>query len=119
MIVLLTLVGLLSSAPVPPLQATPPALHCRIDLTAGGKSRRCSVTVPRGQRIRPCDDAQRQAGHCDAGGKGRYVAWVVSSGPGRCRITDKKTQWKKGVVSAKLSNSVGGPSTCELYVAVR
>lgn len=117
MLVLFTLVGLLSSAAVPPLQAPPAqALHCRIELAAGAKSRRCSVTVPRGSTIRPCGDADRQAGHCDAAGKDRYVAWVVSTGPGRCRITDKKTQWKKGVVSVKLSKSAGAPSTCDLYV---
>lgn len=117
MLVLITLFGLLSPI-VPPRQA-PPALHCRIELAPGAKSRRCAVTVPRGNAIRPCGDVDRQAGRCDAAGKGRYVAWVVSSGPGRCRITDKKTQWKKGVVSAKLSKSVGGPSTCDLYVALR
>jgi hypothetical protein len=121
MIVLVTLVGLLSPAVVPPLQAPPlQALHCRIELAAGAKSRRCHVAAPGGGRaIRPCADADRQAGHCDAAGKGRYVAWVVGTGPGRCRITDKKTHWKRGVVSAKLSKSPGAPSTCDLYVELR
>ena len=120
MLVLFTLVGLLSPPPVPPLQAPPPqALHCRIELAAGAKSQRCRVTAPSGRAIRPCGDADRRAGHCDAAGKGRYVAWVVSTGPGRCRITDKKTKWRRGVVSAKLSKSAGGPSTCDLYVELR
>lgn len=120
MLVLITLVGVLSSAPVPPLQSPPPqVLHCRIELAAGAKSRRCRVTAPSGRAIRPCGDADRWAGHCDAAGKGRYVAWVVGTGPGRCRITDKKTKWGRGVVSAKLSKSAGGPSTCDLYVELR
>lgn len=120
MLVLITLVGALSVTPpvVPPAQS-PQVLHCRIELAAGGKSQRCSVAVPRGRAIRPCGDADRQAGRCAAPGKGRYVAWVVGTGPGRCRITDKQTSWKRGVVSAKLSKSAGGPSTCDLYVEVR
>ncbi len=120
MLVLITLVGLLSPAIVPPLQAPPPqALHCRIELAAGAKGQRCHVTAPARRAIRPCADADRQAGHCDAAGKGRYVAWVVGTGPGRCRITDKKTSWKRGIVSAKLSQSAGAPSTCDLYVELR
>ena len=122
MLVLITLVGVLSVIPplVPPVQS-PQVLHCRIELAAGAKSQRCQVSVPPGggRAIRPCGDADRQAGHCDAAGHGRYVAWVVGTGPGRCRITDKKTSWKRGVVSAKLSKSVGGPSTCDLYVELR
>jgi hypothetical protein len=101
-----------------PVQA-PHTLHCRIDLTAGAKSQRCHVTVPQGGAIRACADADRQAGHCDAAGGRRYVAWVVGTGSGRCRITDKKTNWQRGVVSAKLSKSVGGPSTCDLHVELR
>jgi hypothetical protein len=118
MLVLLTLAGLLSPVPLPQLQA-PPVLHCRVELAAGAKSRRCHVTAPAGRAIRRCADGDRQAGRCDAAGKGRYVAWVVSTGPGRCRITDRKTQWKKGVVSAKLSKSAGAPSTCDLYVELQ
>jgi len=98
---------------------SPRALHCRVELAAGAPSRRCEVTVPRGGAIRPCADADRQAKHCDAAGGGRYVAWVVSTGPGRCRITDKKTSWKRGVVSAKVSKSAGAASTCELYVELK
>ena len=120
MLVLITLVGFLSPAVVAPLQAAPlQALHCRIELAAGGKSQRCQVIVPARRAIRPCLDADRQAGHCDAAGHRRYVAWVVGTGPGRCRITDKKTSWKRGVVSAKLSKSPGAPSSCDLYVEVR
>ena len=118
MLVLLTLVGLLSPATVPPRQA-PQVLHCRVELGAGAKGQRCHVTAPAGRAIRPCADADRQAGRCDAAGKGRYVAWVVRTGPGNCRITDKKTQWKRGVVSVKLSKSAGAPSTCDLYVELR
>lgn len=113
MFIVLALAGLLWSAQAPQV------LHCRIELAAGATSQRCSVTVPRGRMIRPCGDADRQAGHCAAAGKGRHVAWVVSTGPGRCRITDKRTKWKRGIVSAKLSKSVGGPSTCDLYVELR
>lgn len=120
MLVLITLVGVLSVPPprVPPVQS-PQALHCRIELAADAKSRRCRVTAPSGRAIRHCGDADRQARHCDVAGRGRYVAWVVGTGPGRCRITDKKTKWGRGVVSAKLSKSAGGPSTCDLYVELR
>ncbi len=110
MLVLIALIGLLS-----PLQP----LHCRIELAAGAKARRCRVEVPAGRALRPCEDADRRAGHCDAAGGGRYVVWVVGTGPGRCRITDKHTSWKRGVVSAKLSKSVGAPSTCDLYAELR
>ena len=115
MLVVFTLVGLMS----PPSGVPQQALHCRIELAAGAQSRRCHVTAPAGHAIRACAEANRGAGHCDAAGKGRYVAWVVSTGPGRCRITDKKTSWRRGVVSAKLSKSAGAPSTCDLYVEVR
>ncbi len=118
MLVLITLIGLLSPVTVPSLQ-TPQVLHCRIELAAGAKSKRCHVVVPKGREIRPCAEADRQAGHCDVAGGGRYVAWTAGTGPGRCRITDKKTTWKQGVVSAKLSKSVGAPSSCDLYVEVR
>ena len=101
-----------------PVQA-PRTLHCRIEVAAGAPSRRCELTVPRGGAIRPCSDADRQAGHCDAAGEGRVVAWVVGTGPGRCRITDKKTSWKRGVVSAKLGKSTGAASTCDLYVDLK
>jgi len=97
----------------------PQPLHCRIEVAAGAKSQHCHVTVPRGGAIRACADTDRQAGHCEAAGGKRYVAWVVGSGPGRCRITDKKTSWKRGVVSAKLSKSAGAGSTCDLYVELR
>jgi len=113
MFIVLALAGLLW-----PAQA-PQVLHCRIELAAGAPSRRCQVTVPRGRALRPCADADRSAGHCDAAGGGRYVAWTVASGPGRCRITDKKTKWKRGIVSAKLSKSAGGPSACDLYVELK
>lgn len=115
MLVLVALAGVLLSQP----PQAPPALHCRVELAAGGKSQRCRVTVPAGRAIRSCAGAERQAGHCDSVGGGRYVAWVVATGPGRCRITKKKTNWGRGVVSAKLSKSVGGPSTCDLYVELR
>jgi len=97
-------------------------LHCRVTVGAGNdSSERCNVRVPSGHAIKPCADADRRAGHCaDTGGaRGRYVAWVVSSGPGRCRITDKGTKWKKGRVTAKLNAGAGGPSTCDLYVEVQ
>jgi len=101
-----------------PVQVPQP-LHCRIEVAAGTQSKRCQVTVPRGGAIRACADAARQAGHCDVAGGGHYVAWTAGTGPGRCRITDKRTSWKRGVVSAKLSKSAGAPSTCDLYVELR
>jgi hypothetical protein len=111
MSVLAVLIALLVPPPAP--------LHCRIELAAGAKSQRCQVKVPAGHAIRPCAPADKAAGHCDAAGGGQYVAWVAGTGPGRCRITDKKTSWKRGTVSAKLSKSVGAASTCDLYVEVR
>jgi hypothetical protein len=113
MLIILALAGALWPVQVPQ------TLHCRIELAAGAKSQRCHVTVPRGGAIRACTAADRQTGHCHAAGRGRYLAWVVGTGPGRCRITDKKTSWKRGVVSAKLSKSTGAPSTCDLYVELR
>lgn len=115
---------LAAPAPVPPppsaFQApTAQVLHCRIELAADAKGKRCKVSVPAGRQIRPCTDADRRATHCDAKGGGRFVAWVVGTGPGRCRITKKKTKWQQGVVSAKLSKSAGGASTCDLYVELR
>ena len=118
MLVLFTLVGLLLPATVPPLQA-PQALRCRIELAAGAKSKRCHVTVPAGRVLRPCGAADRRAGRCTAAGRGRYVAWVVGTGPGHCRITDKKTKWRQGVVSAKLSRTGEAASTCDLYVELK
>jgi hypothetical protein len=121
MLVFLTFLGWLSHAGVAPRQAPlPDILHCRIELAAGAESRRCSVAAPAGRAVRVCGDADRRAGHCDTRvGKGRYVAWVTGTGPGRCRITDQRTKWKRGIVSAKLSRSAGAPSTCDLYVALR
>jgi len=97
----------------------PATLHCHIEVAAGAESRHCEVTVPEGRKIRSCGKTERQAGHCDDAGKHRYVAWVTGTGPGRCRITDKRTSWKHGVVSAKLSKSVGASSTCDLYVELQ
>jgi hypothetical protein len=98
---------------------TPQALHCRIELAAGTKSARCQVSVPSGRAIRRCGDGDRQAGHCTTAGRTRYTAWVVHSGPGRCRITDKKTKWGGGLVSAKLSKTSGAASSCDLYVELQ
>ena len=111
---------LIAAAALWPLQ-TPQTQHCRIDLAAGTKSARCQVTVPRGRAIRRCADADRQAGHCTDAGRGgtRYVAWVVHTGPGRCRITDKKTKWGRGVVSAKVSKTGGAAASCDLYVELQ
>lgn len=116
MIALLPLIALLSTqAPAP--------LHCRITLAAAKTSERCQVRAPAGHSIRACADADRGAGHCaDSGGAhGRFVAWVVATGPGRCRITDKGTKWKKGTVTAKLGHdkSTAAGSTCDLYVEVQ
>jgi hypothetical protein len=98
----------------------PTLLRCRIELAAGAESRHCEVTVPHGRKMRACDKTARQAGHCDKEeGKERYVVWVAGTGPGNCRITNKRTSWKRGVVSAKLSKSEGASSTCELFVEVR
>ncbi|MDP3909819.1 MAG: hypothetical protein Q8Q14_05465 [Gemmatimonadales bacterium] len=119
MLLFFTLLGWLAHAGVARQAPPPDVLHCRIELAAGAASGRCSVAAPAGRAILRCGDADRQAGHCAAAGKGRYVAWVVGTGPGRCRITDKKTKWKRGIVSAKLSKSAGGPSTCDLYVELR
>ncbi len=113
MFMVLALAGALVSA------QAPQTLHCRIEVAAGAPSRRCELKVPRGRAFRPCGDADRQAGHCDAAAGGRYVAWTAGTGPGSCRITDKKTSWKRGVVSAKVSKSAGAPSTCDLYVELR
>jgi len=113
MFIPLALAGVLWSAQAPQV------LHCRVELAAGATSRRCQASVPRGRAIRACGDADRRAGHCDVAGGGRYVAWTAGAGPGRCRITDKKTSWKRGVVSAKLSKSAAAPSSCDLYVELR
>ena len=94
-------------------------LHCRISLAAGAKSARCEVTAPTGRAVRHCSDADRQAKHCTKDGGTQYVAWVVHSGPGHCRITDKKTNWKSSVVSAKVSKTNGTAATCDLFVEVQ
>jgi hypothetical protein len=101
-----------------PAQAPQP-LSCRITLAAGAKSARCEVTAPAGHAVRQCADADRQAGHCTTSGRTRYVAWVVHNGPGRCRITDKKTKWGHGVISAKVSKTGGKAATCDLFVEVQ
>jgi hypothetical protein len=101
-----------------PAQAPQP-LSCRITLAAGAKSARCEVTAPAGRAIRRCTDADRQANHCTKDGRTQYVAWVVHNGPGRCKITDKKTTWNKGVVSAKVSKTDGKAASCDLYVEVQ
>lgn len=98
------------------LLSPPPAtLHCRVEIAAGAEGR-CQVSLPPGRQVRLCAEADRQAGHCDAKvGAGRYVAWTVGTGPGRCRISKKKTAWEHTVV-VKASKSDGAASTCDLYV---
>jgi len=119
MLPLLVTAGVLLASAVAPRPQAPQQLHCRIEIPAGGKSQRCHVTLPEGRQVRACTEADRPAGRCDTlVGQGRYVAWVVGTGPGRCRITQKKTKWDRAVY-AKLSKSEGGPSTCDLYVEVR
>lgn len=119
MLVLLVLAALLPP-PARPLAApqSPQALHCRIELAAGAKGKRCHVTLPAGRQVSACTDADRQAGHCDPAGDGRYVAWVVGTGGGRCRITKKKTKWDRAVY-AKLSKVSSGVGSCDLYVETR
>lgn len=113
----LTIVLLARLTTAAPAPQAPGPLHCRITLGPGANSDTCRVTIPAGKKIRSCDDAARQAGHCDAAGGGRYVAWVMGTGPGRCRITKKKTDWHHRV-RAKLSKSAAA-SSCDLYVEVR
>lgn len=98
------------------LLTPPPAtLHCRVEIAAGAEGR-CQVSLPPGRQVRLCTEADRRAGHCDAkAGAGRYVAWTVRSGPGRCRISQKKTVWEQTVV-VKAGKSDGAGSTCDLYV---
>lgn len=105
-------------APAPLLQSAQ-ALHCRIEVAAGAKGKDCHVTVPAGRQVRACTDPDRSANRCDPSGAGKYVAWVVGTGPGRCRISKKKSKWDRGIVYAKLSKSEGASSTCDLYVEVR
>ncbi len=97
---------------------TAQALHCRIDIAAAAKGKDCKAKLPAGRQVRACTEADRQAKHCDAAGDGKYAAWVVGTGPGRCRISKKNTKWDR-VVVAKLSKSEGAPSTCDLYVEVK
>lgn len=105
--------------PRPALTQSPTALHCRIEIAAGAKGKRCKVTVPERRQVRRCTEDDRRAGHCDARvGGDRYVAWVVGTGPGRCRITKKNTKWSRQV-SARLSKSEGAASTCDLYVELQ
>ncbi|HYT84597.1 MAG TPA: hypothetical protein VEK86_14140 [Gemmatimonadales bacterium] len=104
--------------PVRAAPQTPPTLHCRIEIAAAAKGKDCKVKLPAGRHVRACTDTDRQAGHCDAAGEGRYAAWVVGTGPGRCRIGKKHTKWDR-VVVAKLSKSEGAASTCDLYVEVK
>ncbi|HEX9705214.1 MAG TPA: hypothetical protein VGA20_08215 [Gemmatimonadales bacterium] len=106
------------AGPSGPAVQAPARLHCLIEIAAGA-SGRCRIRLPPGRQVRRCGDADRQAGHCDrAVGEGRYVAWVVGTGPGRCRITKKKTAWDKSV-AAKVSKSTGAGSTCDLYVELQ
>jgi transposase len=91
-------------------------LHCRAELKAGAKARKCKVVIPSGSAVRSCTDTDRQAAHCDPAGT--HAAWVVGTGPGKCRISAKQTKWDK-LVYAKLSRSKDAPSTCDLYVGLR
>lgn len=119
MLILLALAAWLLPPPITPLAAqAPQTLHCRIELAAGAKGKRCHVTRPAGRQVRSCTDADRQASHCDPAGGGRYVAWVVGTGGGRCRITKKKTKWDRAVY-AKLSKVSSGVGSCDLYVETR
>ncbi len=118
MLTRLILAALWTSQPGP-VRAAPqaPALHCRVEIAAGAKAKTCKVKLPAGRRVRACTDADRQAGHCAAAGDGKHAAWVVATGPGRCRISRKHTRWDR-VVVAKLSKSEGAPSACDLYIEV-
>ena len=120
MLTLFALAGLWIPQPGSTLAApeTPQPLHCRIELAAGAQGKHCTAKVPAGRKVRACGDADRRAGHCDAAGKGKYVAWVVGTGSGSCQISPKKTKWDK-VVYAHLKPSAGGASTCDLYVEVK
>lgn len=80
MFALLLALGALLLPPAVRRAPQSPPLECRIEIAPGAKGERCQVTIPQGRRVRACTDADRQAGHCDAV-RGRYVAWVVGTGP--------------------------------------
>lgn len=93
-------------------------LHCQITAVAGPK-RRCEIRIPSGAAIRACLETDSKAGRCDKRGKGKYVAWVVSSNGAKCRISKKRTDWRTRVTARMSDKTPAGAGTCDLYVALR
>lgn len=110
---------LLVLAPAPPGRTAPAdTLQCRV-LASADQSRRCSVRLPAGRTVRACIETDSSAGRCTRTKKAAYVAWVAPAGGAKCRISGKRTQWKRKVTVVMSKETTVGAGSCSLYVVLR
>lgn len=91
-------------------------LHCRVEASAHD-SRRCSVRIPKGRVVRGCSKDRPE--HCTRGKQHAYAAWVVAGSGARCKISGKRTKWRKRVTMAMRKSASSGAGSCDLYVVLR
>jgi len=93
------------------------ALMCTV---AGDKGpRRCKVGIPKGRAVRNCAAADERAHHCAVRKGRKYVAWTVASGGAQCKISKKRTDWRKAVSVSMSKESAKPGARCELHVGLR
>lgn len=97
----------------------PRELSCIARNAADGKDRRCHVDIPAGAKVKPCVATEKAAMRCTLDKRARYVAWTVSTGGARCRISNKGTKWSTRVAIRVHKKTKPGAGTCELRVAVQ
>lgn len=81
--------------------------------------RRCKVGIPSGRAVRSCAAADERAHHCVVRKGRKYVAWTVAAGGAQCKISKKRTDWKKSVTVSMSRETARPGASCELYVALR
>lgn len=93
------------------------SLMCSV---AGDKGpRRCKVGIPKGRAVRACAAADERAHHCAVRKGRKYVAWTVASGGAHCKISKKRTDWKKAVTVSMSKETAKPGAACELHVGLR
>lgn len=97
--------------------AEPRTLQCTAMNTREGKDRKCNIKMPKGTTLRGCDAVEMAAGHCAL--NTRVVAWTSAENGARCKLSRKKTDWKKRVAIKVDKGTKPGAGRCTLFVSVQ
>ena len=100
-----------------PAAVSDSSLMCRV---AGDRGpRRCKVGIPSGRAVRSCTEADERSKRCTVRKGRKYVAWTVAAGGAQCKISKKRTNWKKAITVSMSKETARPGASCELHVALR